>query len=168
MANPIPPKQPNPLSPDKSQSLYEGVKKPNPDGPPAGKPIVPPPGTKPITDGVLYGGQSNGALSAGPQGSAVFDAVVPEFVFAGHFIALCITDSDNNSRVRIIKLLKGFNFYCTSEVFTNPRELRSDWRPPQKQKVQNKPHKCSRRQMVCGTHDWIIYEALILRRYESV
>eukprot|EP00944_MAST-04C_sp_MAST-4C-sp1_P008114 g8114.t1 len=30
MANPIPPKQPNPLSPDKSQSLYEGVKKPNP------------------------------------------------------------------------------------------------------------------------------------------
>ena len=94
--------------------------------------------------------------------------LVPEFVFAGHFIAVCITDSDNNSRVRIIKLLKGVYFYCTSEVFTNPRELRSDRRPPQKQKVQNKPHKCSRRQMVCGTHDWIIYEALILRRYESV
>ena len=30
-AIPIPPKQKNPLAPDKSQSLYEGVKKPHPD-----------------------------------------------------------------------------------------------------------------------------------------
>ena len=55
--------------------------------------------------------------------------------FAGHFIALCITDSDNNSRVRIIKLLKGFIFIAQARFLPTPR-TRSDRRPPQKQKVQ--------------------------------
>jgi hypothetical protein len=77
---PIPPKPANPNPPDKTKAVDMDINQPkNPLGPPpgtVGKSIVPPPGTKPITDNVLYGGGANAALSIGAKGSAIYNAIV--------------------------------------------------------------------------------------------